>query len=86
MSDFAPVYIAAHAQIPGRAIMIRLEGFNLFNHANMLGRAQTSYGDAAAPNSTFGQLIAVGSASNALPALANIDPPRMVQLQIRFVF
>ena len=27
-----------------------------------------------------------GSASNALPALANIDPPRMCQLQVRYVF
>jgi len=25
-------------------------------------------------------------ATNALPALANIDPPRMVQFQVRFLF
>ena len=63
-----------------------LEGFSLFNHGNLLGRAQTIHGDAATPNSTFGQLVAVGSASNALPSLANIDPPRMCQLQVRYVF
>jgi len=69
-----------------RSLLLRLEVFNLFNHANMIGRAQTIYGDAATPNSTFGQLVAVGTATNALPALANIDPPRMFQLQARFMF
>ena len=29
----------------GRTLLLRLEGFNLFNHGNMLGRAQTTYGD-----------------------------------------
>ena len=38
------------------------------------------------PNSTFGQLVAVGNATNAIPAFANVDPPRMFQLQVRFVF
>ena len=69
----------------GRTILLRLEGFNLFNHGNILGRAQTTYGDIAAVNSTFGQLVA-GTATNALPALANIDPPRMFQLQVKFSF
>jgi hypothetical protein len=63
-----------------------LEGFNLFNHGNILGRAQTTYGDIAAVNSTFGQLVAAGTATNALPALANIDPPRMFQFQVKFSF
>jgi hypothetical protein len=63
-----------------------MEGFNLFNHANILGRAQTTYGDAATINPTFGQVVAVGSATNALPSLANIDPPRMFQFQVRFLF
>jgi hypothetical protein len=70
----------------GRAILLRLEGFNLFNHANLLGRAQTTYGDTGTVNPTFGQLVAVGTATNALPALANIDPPRMFQFQVRFSF
>jgi hypothetical protein len=70
----------------GRSVLLRLEGFNLFNHGNILGRAQTTYGDTAAVNSTFGQVVSVGTAANALPALANIDPPRMAQLQVRFLF
>jgi hypothetical protein len=68
------------------AILLRLEGFNLFNHGNYLGRGQTIYGDTATPNPTFGQLAAVGTATNAIPAFANVDPPRMFQLQVRFVF
>jgi hypothetical protein len=44
------------------------------------------YGDTATPNPTFGQLVAAGSAANALPAFANVDPPRMFQLQVRYVF
>jgi hypothetical protein len=70
----------------GRAVLLRLEGFNLFNHGNILGRAQTTYGDTATVNPTFGQIVSVGTATNALPALANIDPPRMLQFQIRFTF
>ena len=72
--------------LPGKSVLLRLEGFNLLNHANLLGHAQTVYGDLATPNPTFGQLVAAGTASNALPALANIDPPRMFQLQVRFTF
>ncbi len=67
-------------------ILLRLEGFNLFNHGNYLGRAQTVYGDTGTPNPTFGQLVAVGTAPTAIPAFANIDPPRMFQLQVRFIF
>jgi hypothetical protein len=70
----------------GRTLLLRLEGFNLFNHANILGRAQQTYGNTATINSTFGQLVAVGSESAALPSLSNIDPPRMFQVQVRFVF
>ena len=69
------------------AILLRLEGFNLLNHANMLGRGVTTYGDAATPAATFGQFVGgVGTATNAIPAFANIDPPRMFQLQARFIF
>ena len=63
-----------------------MEGFNLFNHSNILGRAQMTYGDLATVNSTFGQLVSAGTATNAIPALANIDPPRMFQFQVRFSF
>ncbi len=68
-------------------ILLRLEGFNLFNHGNFLGRGVTTYGDAATPASTFGQFVGgVGTATSAIPAFANIDPPRMFQLQGRFIF
>jgi hypothetical protein len=70
----------------GRALTLRLEGFNLFNHANILGRAQTTYGDAPTVNPTFGQLATVGAGTTAIPALPNIDPPRMFQVQIRYTF
>ena len=67
-------------------ILLRLEGFNLFNHGNYLGRGQTVYGDTGTASPTFGQFVAVGTAASAIPAFANIDPPRMFQLQIRFIF
>jgi len=67
-------------------VLLRLEGFNLLNHGNYLGRGQTVYGDGVTPNPNFGQLVATGTATNALPAFANVDPPRMFQLQVRFIF
>jgi hypothetical protein len=77
-----------------RNIILRLEGFNIFNHANMLGRGQTIYStvvgaDTATPRPDFGVLTTTftnSAATNAIPAFANIDPPRMFQLQARFVF
>jgi len=69
-----------------RAVVLRAEVFNLFNHGNILGRAQTTYGDTTTVNPTFGQIVSAGTATNALPSLANIDPPRMVQFQIRYQF
>ena len=80
------MFLEGRIKPAGKTILLRLEGFNLFNHANILGRAQTTYGDLAAVNNTFGQVVAPGTAANALPALANIDPPRMFQLQARFTF
>jgi hypothetical protein len=71
----------------GKAFLIRLEGFNLFNHGNFLGRGNTTYGDLPTAAPTFGQFVAgVGTATNAIPAFANIDPPRMFQIQARFTF
>ena len=55
-------------------------------HGNLLGRAQTIYGDTTTVNPTFGQVVAATSAANALPSLANIDPPRMFQFQVRYSF
>ena len=69
------------------SILLRLEGFNLFNHGNFLGRGVTVYGDGTVPAPTFGQFVGgVGTSTNAIPAFANIDPPRMFQLQARFIF
>ena len=80
------VFVEGRIKAAGRAILLRLEGFNFFNHSNVLGRAQTTYGDLATVNNTFGQLVSAGTATNAIPALANIDPPRMFQFQARFSF
>ena len=81
------LFVEGRVRTAGRTIVVRLEGFNVFNHGNILGRAQTTaYGDTPTVNPTFGQVVAVGTATNALPSLANIDPPRMVQLQVRFAF
>ncbi len=71
------------------SLQLRLEGFNIFNHANMLGRGVTVYGDTTTPAATFGWFTgatAIGTDGHAIPAFANIDPPRMFQLQARFVF
>jgi len=68
-------------------LLLRLEGFNLFNHGNFLGRGVTVYGDGTTAAPTFGQFVAgVGTSTNAIPAFANIDPPRVFQVQARFVF
>ncbi|HEV8169163.1 MAG TPA: TonB-dependent receptor [Pyrinomonadaceae bacterium] len=70
-----------------KSLLIRLEGFNLFNHGNFLGRGVTTYGNTEVAAPTFGQFVGgVGTASNAIPAFANIDPPRMFQVQARFTF
>jgi outer membrane receptor protein involved in Fe transport len=63
-------------ELASRGLSVRAEVFNLFNHANVLGRNGT-YGDMAAPLPTFGQ---------AIPGLANVDPGRMVQLLVRLSF
>ncbi len=69
------------------SITLRLEGFNLFNHGNFLARGVTVYGDLATPAPSFGQFVGgLGTSTNAIPAFANIDPPRMFQLQARFTF
>ena len=70
-----------------KAILLRLEGFNLLNHGNFLGRGVTVFGTGQTPVPTFGQFVgAVGTSTNAIPAFANIDPPRMFQVQAKFVF
>ena len=71
------------------SLQLRLEGFNIFNHGNYLARGVTVFGDGARPAPTFGWFTpasAIGAGGHAIPAFANIDPPRMFQLQARFVF
>ena len=71
------------------SLLLRLEGFNIFNHGNFLGRGVTTFGQGETPASTFGQFTpanAIDAAGHAIPAFANIDPPRMFQLQARFSF
>jgi len=80
------VFVEGRIKYAGRTVLLRLEGFNLFNHGNYLGRGQTTFGDTATVNETFGQLASVGAAANAIPAFANVDPPRMFQFQVRFTF
>jgi hypothetical protein len=80
-------FVEGRLKKKGRTVLLRFEGFNLFNHGNILGRAQTTYGDLTTVNPTFGQVAAVtNTQTNALPTLANIDPPRMFQIQIRYIF
>jgi hypothetical protein len=80
------LFVEGRLKMQQKTLLLRLEGFNLFNHGNLLGRAQTIYGDTTTVNPTFGQLVAPGTAATAIPSLANIDPPRMFQLQVRFSF
>ena len=79
------------------ALVLRFEGFNIFNHANILGRSQTVYSTVAFQNgqpvetlrTNFGALTTTffdEAGTIALPAFANIDPPRMFQVQARFIF
>lgn len=84
------VFIENKIRLSERAsLVLRLEGFNIFNHGNYLGRGVTVYGNNEAPAPTFGWFTgasAIGADGHAIPAFANIDPPRMFQLQARFVF
>ena len=80
------IFLEERLKLHNQSLLLRLEGFNLFNHGNYLGRGQTIYGDTATVNDSFGQLVSVGTTTNALPAFANVDPPRMFQLQLRYQF
>jgi hypothetical protein len=80
------IFVEERLKPAGRTILLRLEGFNLLNHGNILGRGQTTYGDTGTATPTFGQVVSAGNAPNAIPSLANIDPPRMFQFQVRVMF
>ena len=79
------VFVEGRLKTRGRTVLLRLEGFNLFNHANMLGRGNTTYGDTGTALNSFGQFAPM-SGTTAIPAFANIDPPRMFQIQLRFQY
>ena len=80
------LFLEQRIPMGGHALVLRVEGFNLFNHANILGRGQDTYGDGATADPTFGQVASAGSSRNAIPGLADIEGPRMVQFQLRFMF
>jgi outer membrane receptor protein involved in Fe transport len=77
-SDLFDTSLFAEAKLPmqTRAFTLRVEAFNVFNHANILGRIGV-YGDGLTPNATFG---------TPNTGLANLDPARMIQFQARFQF
>ena len=70
------VFAEARIRMAARSVTLRVEGFNVFNHANILGRIGI-YGDAAAPNPAFG---------TPNTGVANLDPARMFQFEVRFNF
>jgi hypothetical protein len=84
------IFVENKIRLTERAsLLLRFEGFNLFNHGNYLARGVTVYGDNPAPLPTFGWFTgasAIGTDGHAIPAFANIDPPRMFQLQARIIF
>lgn len=48
--------------------------------------AQTVFGNTDTAGATFGQIAAAGTTAIAIPASANVDPPRMFQFQARLTF
>jgi hypothetical protein len=87
MTEDVSLFIEGRLKMRGKTFVLRLEGFNLLNHANLLGRAITTFGDTGTAATTFGQFSSVANgATTAIPAFANIDPPRMFQVQLRFQF
>jgi hypothetical protein len=84
--DFS-IFVETRLKAGRQTIVLRAEGFNLLDHADLLGRAINTYGDTATPLATFGQFASAPAGTTvAIPAFANINPPRMVQLIFRVVF
>ena len=71
-SVFAETRIPLHTA----SLTLRVETFNVFNHANILGRVGV-YGNGAEPNAAFG---------TPSTGMANLDPGRMFQFQARLGF
>ena len=70
------VYLQSTLKAANQSVVLRVEVFNLFNHANILGRNGT-YGDTGTAAPSFGQASA---------GLSNVDPGRMFQFQFRYQF
>ena len=85
-TDNVSAFVEKRIRFGDRAVLLRIEGFNLFNQLNIFARAQTVYGDTGTPNPTFGQLVSVGTAATAIPSVQNIDTSRMLQFQARVQF
>jgi hypothetical protein len=70
------MFLEKRFKFTGGMFLIRGEGINIFNHANVIGRNST-YGDAAAPLPTFGQ-AGIG--------MTSLYPGRTFQITGRLVF
>jgi len=83
----ASVFVEYRLKSGRQTIVLRAEGFNLLNHADLLGRGITTYGDKASADPAFGQFTSAPAGTTvAIPAFANINPPRMVQIVLRVGF
>jgi hypothetical protein len=79
------IFVEGRFKTGRSSLTLRLEGFNMFNYSNLLGRGVTTYGDTGTASPAFGQFAPL-SGTTAIPAFANIDPPRMFQLVARLTF
>jgi hypothetical protein len=70
------MFLEKRFKFTGGMFLIRGEGINIFNHANVIGR-NSIYGDGAAPLPTFGQAGA---------GLTSLYPGRTFQITGRLVF
>lgn len=70
------VFVEKNIGLASHGLVLRAEVFNVFNHANVLGREET-YGNGATPNANFGRARA---------GLAYGDSGRMVQFLLRYQF
>jgi hypothetical protein len=59
-----------------RTMTLRIEGFNIFDHANVLSRSGV-YGNAAGPSASLG---------TPLTGMANLNAAREFQFQLRYTF
>jgi hypothetical protein len=86
MTQDVSIFVEGRLKKSGKTIVLRLEGFNLLNHADLIGRGNITFGDTGTAPSTFGQFSTTVTNGVAIPAFANINPPRMFQLLVRVQF